>query len=250
MRQDVKLISVALLTIGLLAATGLQVSAQSGSRSYPPSRSIGGATPQMSRQPEAGSSQRAQAQAPVALESYCPVSLKIMNKWVKGIPSIQTVFDGHAYHFANQKGKKMFLSNPAKYVPVLGGDCVVSLVKMGKRVPGNIRYATLHDERLFLFANNDGKKMFLANPSAYANADLAYGGNCVVCSVNLRQTVAGRPEFTSLHKGLRYLFPAAEQRDQFLASPQKYEAVTATVRPPSNGSRSRQPATSGSGSRY
>ena len=250
MRQDVKLISVALLTIGLLAYMSHQASAQSGSRNYPSSRSTGRSTPrQMSRQPEAGSSQRTQPPSQVALEGYCPVSLKTMNKWVKGVPSIQRVFDGRAYHFANQQGKKMFLADPAKYVPVLGGDCVVSLVKMGKRVPGNIRHATLHEGRLFLFANEEGKKMFLASPQTYANADLAYGGNCVVCSLNMRQTVAGRPEFTVLHKGLRYLFPAAGQRDQFLTSPRKYEVLAGPAQSPSTGSSRRQAAGSGSGSR-
>ena len=249
MRRIVTPVFAVLSAIGLLAATSLPASAQSGSRSYPPSRSpVRTSPPQRSQQSPAGSSQRTQPKAPVALEGYCPVSLKAMNKWVKGVPSIQTAFDGHAYHFANEKGKKMFLADPAKYVPVLGGDCVVSLVKMGKRVPGNIRHATLHEGRLFLFANKDGKKTFLANPQAYANADLAYGGNCVVCSLNMRQTVAGRPEFTVVHKGLRYLFPAAGQQDQFLASPQKYEAVAATVQSPSTGSSSRQPARSGSGS--
>jgi YHS domain-containing protein len=185
----------------------------------------------------------------VGLEGYCPVSLKTMQKWVKGDPSIKTLFDGHTYLFANEQGKKMFLADTAKYLPVLGGDCVVSLVKMGKRVPGNIRHATLHEGRLFLFANAGGKKMFLADPQAYANADLAYGGNCVVCNLNMRQTVAGRPEFVVFHKGLRYLFPAAEQRDQFLSNPKKYEVGTTSAGQPLNGSNRRQPARTGSGSR-
>jgi len=249
MRQFVKPVFAALSTIGLLAATSLPASAQSGSRSYPSSRPTTRTTPPQRSQPAEGSSRRVQPQAPLALEGYCPVSLIAMNKWVKGVSSIQTVFDGHAYHFANQQGKNMFLADPAKYVPALGGDCVVSLVKMGQRVPGNIRHATIHEGRLFLFANAGGKDMFGANPSAYADADLAYGGNCVVCSLNMRQTVPGRPELTVFHKGLRYLFPAVEQRDEFLANPRKYEVAAVTVQSPSTGSGSRRPAVSGSGTR-
>lgn len=250
MRHLVRPVFAVLSTLGLLAAVSLPAIAQSGSRSYPPNRSSGRTyPPQRLHQSPAGSSRRAQPQTPVALEGYCPVSLKTVPKWVKGVPSIQTTFDGHAYHFANQQGKKMFLADPAKYVPVLGGDCVVSLVKMGKRVRGSVRHAALHEGRLFLFANKDGKKIFLANPKAYANADLAYGGNCVVCSLNMRRTVAGRPEFTVFHKGLRYLFPAAGQRDQFLANPQQYAALAAAVQSPPAGSTSRQPPGSGSGSR-
>ncbi len=240
----------ALSAIGLLAATSLPASAQSGSRSYPPSRpTVRTSPPQRPQQSEAGSSRRAQSQTLVALEGYCPVSLKTMGKWAKGYPSIRTVFDGHAYHFANQQGQKMFLADPAKYVPVLGGDCVVSLVKMGKRVSGNIRHAALHEGRLFLFAGEDGKKMFLTDPKAYANADLAYGGNCAVCRVDMNHVMPGKSEFTVLHNGLRYLFPSAAMRDQFLSNPQKYEARLASTPQLSSGLNSRQPAPTGSGSR-
>jgi YHS domain-containing protein len=172
-----------------------------------------------------------------------------MKQWVKGNPTIQAVFDGHTYHFANEQGKQMFSNNLAKYVPVLGGDCGVSLVKMGKRVPGNIRQTALNNGRLFLFASEDGKKMFLANPQAYVNADLAYGGNCVVCKRDMKQTVPGKTQFTLIHKGMRYLFPSTDQRDEFLKNPAKYEVAATKRSTPTSGSRSRQPARSGSSSR-
>ncbi len=243
MRRIVRPVLAVLSAIGLLAATSLPASAQSGSRNDPPTSSSRRTTP------PAGSAQRTQPRVPVALEGYCPVSLKTMHKWVKGDPSIKTVFDGHAYHFAMKDAKGMFLKNPAKYVPVLGGDCAVSLVKMNKRVPGNIRHAVNHKGRLFLFANEKAKKMFAADPKTYANADLALGGNCVVCLVDIKRAVPGKPEFTVFHKGLRYLFPSAKQRDQFLANPKKYEAGAKLVQLPPGGPNSRQPASSGSGSR-
>lgn len=173
----------------------------------------------------------------------------IYNKWVRGTPSSKSVFDGRIYHFANQQGKQMFDHEPVKYVPALGGDCAVNYAKMGKRVAGNIRHAAWHLGRLFTFANAEGKKMFLANPKTYENADLAYGGKCIVCSVNMRHTVAGKPEYTVLHKGLRYLFPSAGPRDEFLANPEKY-AVAANAAPASSGrSSSRLPAVAGSSTR-
>ncbi len=239
MRQVIRPVLAILSTIGLLALASSPASAQSGTRSTPPSGSSSRtAAP-------TGSGQRGQEQASLALEGYCPVSLQKMNKWVKGNPAIQATFDGHTYYFANEEGKQMFAEDPAKYAPVLGGDCVVSLAKMGKRVPGNIRQAVLQEGRLFLFANAEGKKMFQADPQAYVNADLAYGGNCVVCSLTMQQTVPGKAEFTVVHQGLRYLFPSTEQRDEFLKNPPKYAVVAAT----SSGSGSRQPAGSGSSSR-
>ena len=221
---------------GLLAATSLPALAQSGSRSYPP----GGSGSRSS--PPAGSGQRAEQQAPLALEGYCPVSIIEMKKWVKGDPAHRAVYDGRTYLFADAQGKQMFEANPAKYVPALGGDCVVALVEMGRRVPGNIRHASFHDGRLYLFSNENAHKMFRAQPAKYADADLAYGGNCVVCRVGMRQTVPGKPELAVVHKGLRYLFASADQRSEFLANPAKYE-VSATDAPPSGaGSATRQPA--------
>ncbi len=116
-------------------------------------------------------------------------------------------------------------------------------------MPGGIRQAVLQEGRLFLFTNAEGKKMFQADPQAYVNADLACGGNCVVCSLNMRQTVPGKPEFTVVHQGLRYLFPSTEQRDEFLQNPRKYEVVAAKTAATVSGSGSRQPAGSGSSSR-
>ena len=243
MQQFTRPIVAAILTTGLLVVISIPAYAQSGSRSYPPSGSA-------RRAPTtAGSGRRVQAKGPLALEGYCPVSLKTMKKWVKGSPSIQSVFDGHTYYFANQQGKQMFDGQPATYVPVLGGDCAVSYVKMGKRVPGNIRHAALNGGRLFLFANAEGKQMFLADSRAYIDADLAYEGNCVVCSVNMRQTMPGKPELTVLHKGLRYLFPSPAQRNEFLANSEKYEVASNAAPASSGGSASRKPAGSGSSSR-
>jgi YHS domain-containing protein len=65
--------------------------------------------------------------------------------------------------------------------------------------------------------------MFLKNPDKYADIDLAAQGKCTVCQVEMNQTVAGKPEFTVVHKGRRYQFPGQEQLDMFIANPAKYE---------------------------
>jgi hypothetical protein len=88
----------------------------------------------------------------------------------------------------------IFEANPANSVPALGGDCVVALAQMGRRIPGNIRHASFRGGRLFLFSGADAHKMFQAEPARYADADLAYGGNRVVCGVGMQQTVPGKPE--------------------------------------------------------
>lgn len=233
---------VALAAIGLLVVGSVPALAQSGSRNDPPTGSSERAAP------SEGSGQRAQQQATVAMEGYCPVSILEMRKWVKGDPAYQAAYDGRTYLFADAQGKKMFEANPAKYVPALGGDCVVALVKMGKRVPGNVRHAAFHDGRLFLFSNAEAKKMFVAEPTTYANADLALGGHCPVCAAGGQKT-PGKPEIAAFHEGFRYLFPSAQIRDMFLANPEKYVSAAGSGTKPGGGSSTKEPAGSGSGSR-
>ena len=164
----------------------------------------------------------------LALEGYCPVCVIEMKKWVRGKPKYQTTYDGKTYYFPSEKQKKMFLSSPAKYVPALGGDCTVCLAKMGKRVAGNIYNASLHEQRLFLFPSDAQKKEFQAHPSQYADIDLALGGKCSVCQVEMKKDVPGKQEIAVVHQGLRYLFPAEKQRKMFLANPKKYAVKQAT----------------------
>ena len=147
-----------------------------------------------------------------------------MKKWVRGNPAHQAVYDGHVYSFMSEAQKNTFLANPARYVPVLGGDCVTCLAKKGQRMPGNIRHAAYHQGRLYLFAGEEQKQMFLQNPASYADADLALQGNCPVCRVEMHQDVPGDARFTAMQGGMRYLFPSDKQRKMFISNPNKYVA--------------------------
>jgi len=169
------------------------------------------------------------AKSDLALEGYCPVCIVAMKKWVRGKSEHQTTYDGKTYYFPGEKQKEMFLADPAKYVPALGGDCTVCLANMGKRVPGNIRHAVFHQQRLFLFPSADQKNEFQAHPDQYANVDLALGGKCAVCKVEFDKDVPGKPDIAAVHQGLRYLFPAEKQREMFLANPDKYAVKAAAT---------------------
>ena len=104
----------------------------------------------------------------IGLEGHCPVCIVKAKKWMKGNPEIQTNYDGVTYHFPNEAIKKTFLANPEKYVPALGGDCIVCYAKAGKRVQGDIRHATSHSGRLYLFPSDREKQAFLAAPEKFA----------------------------------------------------------------------------------
>lgn len=205
---------VALLTTEFATTSAQAQSSRRGTRyTYPP-RSTQQAT-------QRGSSRRGLT-TNAALNGYCSVCITDMKRWVQGRPDYATEYDGKTYYFPNAKIRSTFLANPAKYVPALGGDCVVCLARMGERVPGTVFFAAFHADRLFLFPGQDQKDMFVEDPAAYANVDLAYGGNCAVCQVEANDEVAGDPEIAAVHNGFRYYFPGEDQRAMFLQDPEKY----------------------------
>ncbi len=205
--------------IALIAASSTNVIAQSGTKARPPASTTS----------RSGSTTK-NAESTVAMSGYCPVCVIEMKKWVKGDPRFSVVQNGKTYLFPGQEQKDMFLKSPEKYTPALGGDCTVCLVDMGKRITGSVQHAVMHENRLFLFPSDDQKKTFQANPAKYASIDLAAGGKCTVCKVEMNQDVDGKPELGVLYKGLRYLFPGKDQRDMFLSNPSKYEVEAPLVK--------------------
>ncbi|MFN3192703.1 MAG: hypothetical protein ACE361_19480 [Aureliella sp.] len=157
------------------------------------------------------------------MNGFCPVCILEMKKWVRGNQKFSVLLDGKLYLFPEEKQKQMFLKNVTKYTPVLSGDCVVCFVDGNTRAPGSVYYSAIHNSRLYLFPSQGEKDTFMANPKKYENADLALGGMCSVCRVEMQQNVPGKPEFGHIHKGKRYYFPSMDQKKMFLANPTKYE---------------------------
>lgn len=158
----------------------------------------------------------------LGLEGYCPVCVIEARKWEKGRPDITSSYDGTTYQFPSQAIRQKFETNPSRYVPALGGDCIVCYAKLGKRVPGNIRKAVLHKNRLFLFPGDKELQAFRQKPNDFINSDLAANGECVVCLAMVNKHVPGSEKFTEIHNGLRYLFPSAKEQAAFRASPAKF----------------------------
>ncbi len=169
--------------------------------------------------------QSAMMQKP-ALEGFCAVCVVEMKSWDRGRPEFASTYDGMTYQFPSAAIKGKFDSMPPKYVPALGGDCVVCYAKMGKRVPGDVRFSALHERRLFLFPSDAEKKMFLDDPRAFENVDLAAGGDCAVCLAKMGKHVPGNSQFTEVYQGFRYQFPSAAEQAEFRRSPAEYADAT------------------------
>lgn len=105
----------------------------------------------------------------------------------------------------------------------LNGYCPVCVLEMKKWVKGDPQFSVVQDGQVYLFPGEEQKQMFLKNSNRYTNVDLAAGGKCTACRVEMKQEVPGKSDFAAFHKGMRYWFPSEDQMKMFAANPEKYE---------------------------
>ena len=156
-----------------------------------------------------------------AMQGFCPVTILDGRKWEKGDSSLKSTYDNRTYFFVSRKAKEKFDSSPPRYIPALGGDCIVCLVNMKKRIAGSVFFSVRHKDRLYLFPQDEAKKVFKEDPEKFENSDLAFDGNCPVCR---KGGVAekGKPEFTVIVNDLRYQMASREVMAEFQRNPRIY----------------------------
>lgn len=158
----------------------------------------------------------------LALDGYCPVTLRDQKQWVLGSNRIQALRDRKAYLFATPRFRDIFVAAPESYLPVLDGDCPVTFAHSQKRVPGKVEFGLIYQRRIFLFASQEKRAAFEARPDAYTNADLVNDGYCVVSKMIDHRLVAGLPDTVAIVDGMRYMFGSVYYRKLFLLNPHKF----------------------------
>ncbi len=73
-----------------------------------------------------------------------------------------------------------------------------------------------------MFASDEGKRRFMAEPDKYAGIDLVFAGNCVVTKLETQKDVAGKQEFGTVWGGMRYHFTSKANKIKFLQAPDRY----------------------------
>lgn len=198
-------------------------------------------------------SANAQTSRRAEVEGYDLTALLDNRRLVQGSPRFAVRFDRHTYYFASRDAKRQFQRAPHRYAPVLSGDCVVCLAEHNVRIPGQPRFAAVHNGRLYLFPTAATKRTFLRSPGRYEAVDLAENGRSVVARVDHGRTIAGQPEWTAVFQGLRYQFASAAERQRFLRQPVRYIATVRRSPQVSFGttaaSRSFRPISAGAASR-
>lgn len=180
---------------------------------------------------------------PVALDGFCIVTLREHQEWLLGSEANQVVFDGQLYWFASQRERAMFAASPQRYVPALGGNCVVTFAESGVRKRGNPSSGILHNQRLYFFKGIREQQEFQANPDRYSTTDLANDGLCLVSQTDDQQRLPGVPETTVIVDGLTYRFAGVHQQQNFLVNMRRYgvEPPSTLQQVASNADRSKVP---------
>jgi protein disulfide-isomerase len=74
---------------------------------------------------------------PVAMDGYCPVTIQVARKWVKGDPRFGAIHRRRTFLFASAEEQETFLREPDRYTPVLTGYDPLRFLKTGQLVDGS-----------------------------------------------------------------------------------------------------------------
>lgn len=92
-----------------------------------------------------------------ALDGYDPVSYFVSSKAVKAGKSYVYTYKNLDWNFESQSNLETFSSDPDAYIPAFGGFCAYE-ISGSKLVLSDPRYWAIHDDRLYLFSDEDAKK--------------------------------------------------------------------------------------------
>jgi YHS domain-containing protein len=157
-----------------------------------------------------------------AMGGYCPVTFREKGAWVRGRYDERVEIDGVVFFTAGAAERDALLADPAKYMPVLAGNCAVSLVDDAQQARGSTFHAAQFEGRLFLFADAERKATFKEQPLRYASIDVAASGACVVTLKDGGKNTPGLAEYAVWYNGLLYRFLGPDEKAKFLATPDKY----------------------------
>lgn len=170
-----------------------------------------------------------QAAQNVGLEMNCPVLIIEEHRLVKGDRQYASIYDGVTYFFSSRDAQAKFDADPVRYIPALGGDCVVCFADSGTRTPGVLQFASIYKDRLYLFPDGRSKQVFDNAPQRFDNVDLVGYGKSIVWLSARNRHVRGSARFSEVHNGYRYQFVSNVDRAEFAKDPGRYETLAMQI---------------------
>uniref|UniRef100_Q07IM3 YHS domain-containing protein n=1 Tax=Rhodopseudomonas palustris (strain BisA53) TaxID=316055 RepID=Q07IM3_RHOP5 len=102
----------------------------------------------------------------LAIGGFDPVAYFTDQEAVQGKPEVEAFEGGVVWRFCNAGNRDYFLARPDIYAPQFGGYDPVDVAR-GVTVSGNARVWLIAGRRLYLFAHEDNRAAFSADPARY-----------------------------------------------------------------------------------
>lgn len=99
----------------------------------------------------------------LAIEGYDPLAYFIDGRPETGLPEYEVREAGAVWRFRNEGNRASFIAHPEVYGPQFGGYDPVDVAR-GVTVAGNPLFWLVTGGRLYLFAAEDNRDAFAANP--------------------------------------------------------------------------------------
>ena len=99
----------------------------------------------------------------VAIEGFDPVAYFVDARPAIGRDDMEASEAGVVWRFRNEGNRASFVAHPEVYAPQFGGHDPADLAR-GVTVAGNPRFWLIWGERLYLFAREQSRDAFRANP--------------------------------------------------------------------------------------
>jgi YHS domain-containing protein len=103
----------------------------------------------------------------LAIEGYDPLAYFVDARPEVGLPDFEAVEWSAVWRFTNEGNRASFVAHPEVYAPQYGGYDPVDLAR-GITVAGSPMFWTVAGQRLYLFAREETRDAFAANPAPYA----------------------------------------------------------------------------------
>jgi thiol-disulfide isomerase/thioredoxin/YHS domain-containing protein len=104
----------------------------------------------------------------LAMDGYCPVTLRATRAWKPGSSEIFFEHDGQIFFFTAAQKRDEFKANPGRFAPRhLGCDPVV-LAHSDVAVRGSVKFGAFYEGELYLFESADSRAKFRKDPARYA----------------------------------------------------------------------------------
>jgi YHS domain-containing protein len=102
----------------------------------------------------------------LAIEGFDPLAYFVDGRPEMGLPEFEAAQGGVVWRFCNEGNRASFVAHPEVYAPQFGGYDPVDLAR-GVTVAGNPLFWLVAGNRLYLFAREDSRDAFAANPLPY-----------------------------------------------------------------------------------